>query len=332
MLQDLPSSLTHLDMYECETSWPAAGTQQLAPSSWHLTNLLHFDVSQVGGFQTAAVARMQNLRFLKLSCMDDGWMMDELDVGELLEILPQLQQLQHLELTQLLYLSSEGQHIWDPADPVAAAASCAGFTASSQLTAPVLTDAGLPAGALQHMFPAGKQLPNLRRLAVFSEELGSLDGTRYASIRQDYTPAGIKALAQRDCLAVEPGVLAQLAECCPNLCELEMLWAAGSSSSSSVSELLQLLQLTALIRLAVAGGGWDDAAARAVLAHMTGGLIVAKFALCCRSIIYGTAIRNGLTVNADMPSGKFPDPAAAAALLLLLLHCCCCCCLQACVS
>jgi hypothetical protein len=85
MLQDLPSSLTHLDMYECETSWPD-------PSSWHLTNLLHFDVSQVGGFQTAAVARMQDLQFLQISDVHD------IDVDKLLGLLPQLQQLQHLEL------------------------------------------------------------------------------------------------------------------------------------------------------------------------------------------------------------------------------------------
>jgi hypothetical protein len=262
---------------------------------------------EVGGFQTAAITRMPDLGLLKISCNPDS------DVDELLQIPPQLQQLQHLELR---YITSIGLHIWDPDSAAAAAASCAAFTASSQLTALVQ-----PAGAVQQMFSDGKQLPELRQLSVSSElytECLRSDGQYTAQDLERFALKQMKALGRCHCLAAS--ALGHLAGCCPNLCDLEMLWAAAgsssstaggngssssSSSSSSVSELLPLLQLTALTRLAVAGGGWDDAAAAAVLAHMTGGSLVTRFGLLCMKshAVAATGSWYAWHMNALLPAG-----------------------------
>jgi hypothetical protein len=107
-------------------------------------------------FMPATLMCMPQLRLLTCHWYhnaDDPWNMDEWS-----KRLPSLQQLQHFELTKDKHWSG-------------AASSCAEQTASSQLTALVLSDCVLPEDACWHMFGGSRRLPLLQRLDVgYSDE------------------------------------------------------------------------------------------------------------------------------------------------------------------
>jgi hypothetical protein len=169
-----------------------------------------------------------------------------------------LSQQQSLQRIQLYSASSwrnrEQQRNWDPA-----AAQLAAVTSSSQLSSLELTCWRWPAGAVQHMFPAGRQLQRLQDLSI------------------EFT-AGWE-LAPGAGWELEPGDISCIVAGCPNLrC---LFKAAGIGEfvgvgRISTSELQQLRQLTALSSLSIGKPRWDTAAA-AVLADLTGGCMALAF-------------------------------------------------------
>jgi hypothetical protein len=182
---------------------------------------------------------------------------------QLVEVLPQLQNLQHL---QLEYLGYRGQ--WP------SPSSCASLTASSQLTALVLVECRLPAGAAQHMFAAGQQLQQLQRLEVLASKGTQVlaDHMAFPNLQNNLDNA---SLLQPRSLNLGAGDLAMLASCCPRLHDLKTIWCdlPGPARGDAAGEAAPLLQSTALTALQVAGQYWNDAVVERVLAHMTGELI-----------------------------------------------------------
>jgi hypothetical protein len=80
------------------------------------------------------------------------------------QLLSHLQALQQLTYLDVNNLDLTGRLDSDSASPPAAAYSS--LTASSKLLHLDISWGVLPAGAWQHMFPAGKQLPHLRTLII----------------------------------------------------------------------------------------------------------------------------------------------------------------------
>jgi hypothetical protein len=153
----------------------------------------------------------------------------------------QMAALQHLELVDLALDVCQ--------DVVGLLSSLA---ASSQLTALHIRTYGkvLPAQGMQHMLPAGAQLPQLRVLQLArSQRVGS----------RRLTAAEVLGMACVDAAAVR-----RLAECCPGLRELQ-LWRLLRGSAAAGS----LRRLTSLTSLTVADPPFHDAAAAAV-AQLTG--------------------------------------------------------------
>jgi hypothetical protein len=184
---------------------------------------------------------------------------------QLVEVLPQLQNLQWLQLERV--------GLWE------SPSSCASLTASRQLTALVLIECGLPAGAVQHMFGAGQQLQQLQVLEVAPP----LD-----MYEVDYVQGTLEhnaSLLQPDSLQLGPGDLKKLASCCPRLCSLRVIWCdlPGPAEGEAASEAVPLLQLTALTALRVAGQYWNDPVVEKALANMTGEVNSSLFAAatCC---------------------------------------------------
>jgi hypothetical protein len=156
-------------------------------------------------------------------------------------VLSQLLKMQHIELCAEDW--EFHQLITDPE-----AAQLAALTSSSQLTLLGLTFNRMPAGAVQHMFGAGRQLQRLQHLNI-----------------QVYDATGWN---------LEPGDISCIVACCPNLrCKCRSNVGVDISVGRiSTSELQQLRQLTALSTLSIRIPSWDTAAA-AVLADMTGGCL-----------------------------------------------------------
>jgi hypothetical protein len=107
-----------------------------------------------------------------------------------------LSHLQHLQ--GLTYLHLDGEERGFAEEPHAPAASYSALTASSKLQELVFIDDVVPAGAWQHIFPAGRQLPHLQSLDI-SKAVRPVGG--YAS-----TPEG-----------------SRLVSCCPGLQRLAMV-------------------------------------------------------------------------------------------------------------
>jgi hypothetical protein len=168
-------------------------------------------------------------------------------------VLSQLQSLQDIRLrTAVDTLYNDQLPDVDPE-----AVQLAAVTSSSQLTLLDLTCRRVPAGAVQHMFPAGRQ--QLQTLSI------------------KYT-AGWE-LAPGVGWEVEPGDISRIVACCPNLQCLARLACTGEFvgvGCISTSELQQLRQLTALSTLSIGKPHWDTAAA-AVLAGLTGGCMALAF-------------------------------------------------------
>jgi hypothetical protein len=154
------------------------------------------------------------------------------DTSGFLAVLRDMRQLQHLAVYN--YLDA----LLEAADPRA----CAALTASSQLTCLQISDEEiqpLPATALRHMFPAGKQLPRLQLLEICSE--GSED-------------AGLITAAE----------LSSLVDACPGLTCLDLTGVLAPDAG--VSALLKLPQQCQ--HVAVGGQAFCDEAAE-VVAQLT---------------------------------------------------------------
>jgi hypothetical protein len=265
-MQWLPSSLTSLSLSECTVSCAAAcssGSSSSSSSSWKLPVLEQLELTEgVGGCEPALLLLMPQLHVFSYTPVevfeaDHEWPPVDRE-QQLVEVLPQLQHLQDLQLEYLVHWPSPS--------------SCASLTASSQMTALVLTECRLPAGAAQHMFAAGQQLQQLQHLEV----IAAMD-TR-ENERHQYNPdlqitiEHNSALLRPDSLKLGPGDLSKLASCCPRLRDLSLIWCdvPGPGRGEAALEAAPLLQLTALTSLEVAGQYWNDQAAEKVLKHMTG--------------------------------------------------------------
>jgi hypothetical protein len=258
-LQHLPASLTVLDISHCHVApWVSSSSSRSrsrssssssSSSILQLDNLQELNVSSADGFSPAFAATARQLRVFTLDA--NALPRTSGNANGVVAALSNLQQMRYL------CLSSVGTQ------DVSAAVSCAGLTASSHLEELLLLDCQLPEGAQQHMFVAGKRLHQLTHL--WWGRWAEAGGGYSASEKQK----ALRELSRSDCFAIGPGDAARMASCCPALRDLSSLWA---DSSVLCGELQCLVQLTALTRLTVGGSGWDDAAAEAVLAHMTGGL------------------------------------------------------------
>jgi hypothetical protein len=218
------------------------------------------------------------LRWLELDLQES-----HVPVWGMRDVAAVLPQLQRLRLYGMHFTPAAAAAAASPAAVAAseaeAAANCVAITASTALSLLSLEHCRLPAGALQHMFPAGKQLPQLQLLAIhcIPAALSDVD----FSLESD-------TAAVRSCsLAINADDVAQLVACCPNLRELSTLWVDGSSSSFADAAqlsraLTSLTSLTGLTKLGVGGAAWDNAAAEEVVAHMPGeGYMCACIVLLC---------------------------------------------------
>lgn len=242
-MDDLPSSLTHLQLLNCYIQGPEDS------SSWQMPSLQELEVWEVTGFQTAALAGMQQLRWLRMN--NDNCTIDE---ESLLDSLPHLQHLEHLELHDMQHEVSD--------------ASLAGLTASSCLTTLRLIDCYMPNDAASYMFPAGRQLQQLQELQIeASDELFD----EYADFPD---PLGADGEMEGRSLSLGWGGLQLLTTCCPNLQQLSLIWPEEDDTSPALTvasnDLRLLLHLTRLTKLSVGGLEWDDSTAEGVLAKLTG--------------------------------------------------------------
>jgi hypothetical protein len=253
LLHQLPSSLTALTLINRSISCPDPSSSSSSSSSLQATALQQLVIDS-DDFMPATLVCMPQLRLLTCNWYynaDDPWNMDEWS-----KWLPSLQQLQHFELTKAKHWGG-------------AASSCAALTASSQLTALLLSDCVLPEGAIQHMFGGGRRLPLLQRLDVGYSDEKEAD--------PNYHPR--KLLTPEQCgLLLGHGQVQQLVACCPGLAELSLV--APKKGSMDCSEMQQLLQLTALTKLGVGGEWWDDAKVEEVLLQLTG---ARRIGACCMS-------------------------------------------------
>jgi hypothetical protein len=239
-LRTLPASLTALRFKDCDVSYTDASSSD-SGAAVQLPLLQKLDVNIVHSprgkcnLQHVCLLLRQTPALSKLNFMGDCCSFLDRASG----VLSQLQSLQHIQL-------------WPVGDQLSSdleAAQLAALTSSSQLTALEFSCSEVPTGAVQHMFPAGRQLPRLHSFCIGDGSKAGWD--------------------------LEPGDISRIVACCPNLRCLSRpyLGAAIGVGRISSSELQQLRQLTALTSLVIRSPSWD-AAAGAVLADMTGGCMI----------------------------------------------------------
>jgi hypothetical protein len=237
-LGTLPGSLKALTFTNCDVSYADTSSSGLAVQLPLLQKLHVCMTSGTSNLQHLCLLLRQAPALSKLRFMGDCRSFLDRASG----VLPQLQSLQHIELDDLRREGTAPE-----------AAHHAALTSSSQLTSLELLHWRWPVGAVQHMFPAGRQLQRLQKLCV------------------PFT-AGWD---------LEPGDISCIVACCPNLrCLADDLFISGSAfvdvGRISTTELQQLRQLTALSTLSIRSPCWDPAAA-AVLADLTGGCMAVTF-------------------------------------------------------
>jgi hypothetical protein len=265
-MQWLPSSLTYVRLANCTVSCAADGSGSSSSSSvgWKLPVLKQLELTGgVGGFEPALLKQMPQLRVFSytptegLDALFDEGPQANLE-QQLVQVLPQLQSLQQLQLEYLAHWPSPS--------------NCASLTASSKLTALLLMECRLPAGAVQHMFAAGQQLQQLQRLEVIASEGTQENVDHWACNDLQTSLEHNVSVLQPGSLKLGPGDLAKLVSCCPRFCELKTIWCdlPGPARGEAAGEAAPLLQLTALTALQVAGRYWNDAVVESVLANMTG--------------------------------------------------------------
>ena len=134
-------------------------TASMLSGAHQLTRLELAEDYTVEAAVLAGKTRLQHLQLISCTIVEtahDG--AAEADVGQLLSYLQHLQQLTHLNLSGTL---------WDGVDEDAPhAAGYTALTASSKLQHLNISECALPAGAWQHVFPVGRQLPQLRELNI----------------------------------------------------------------------------------------------------------------------------------------------------------------------
>jgi len=237
-LEGLPSSLTRLSVMDNRGPFhPSKHTSPSLPGRMqHLQGLLHMEV-KYGTVLPGLLASFPRLQHLHLEdcqllprdaedvyCCAGTW--------ALLDVLPSMTQLQHLHLAlpQLDIVAPPPERF-------------AALTASSQLThLAVFPEFGvpLPKKAVQHMFPAGRVMPQLQSLAIGADH------------NYDNLP--------EDCCCMADEDLASIFRCCPALHILNIREAMEPNSWLSESPaLLQLPQ--SCVELEVGGLAFDNVAA-----------------------------------------------------------------------
>jgi hypothetical protein len=227
-LQVLPSSITRIELQgDCRScSLPAELTQ--------LSGLLQLELESCA-VHPRVLSCCTQLRVLHM--MDNCRLLPGVEGDEqategtaaLLDALLQLTQLQDLKLQLFAW------------DILSTPPQCfAALTASSQLTQLEVTrdhDTNLPMGAIQHMFPAGRQMQSLQRLGIDS----------IASIDRSW--------------CITKADLRRISQCCPQLQWLDICGSVQPGADLSV-----LLELPdSCTSLLVGGAAFDDAAVPAVL-------------------------------------------------------------------
>jgi hypothetical protein len=275
-LQDFPSSLVHLWLNEVvldctvDASWQLPALEQLGVAERDST-----------GFKLDVTTRMPQLLWLDLTVNPNRC---EWGLSNVLDVLPKLQHLWEVKLHGMQYwpevaaandAAAQAAAAVDivgvvagaaaaHAAEAAAAANCAALTVNSQMTALRLEDCWIPAGVLRHFFPASMRLRFLQVLSIDASH-DSLERTFQDKIEH-------QEVIRRASLLVNPGDIALLVECCPDLRELSTLWVDDSVDGKLVlGELQCLLSLQQLTRLGVGGLAWGNEAAESLLAELTGG-------------------------------------------------------------
>jgi hypothetical protein len=236
-----PSSLTALRLGDVDSDG-GMGAPDLACCVSALTNLQELAACKVGVCPTA-LASLTRLRDLQLHHFN--FVLREPDgpagaavgasASALLSAISGLSQLQRLSVVNERYALAGAQ-----------ASACAALTASSQLTylqVSAVEEQPLPPAALQHMFPAGKQLPLLQHVTL------SCDGPD--------AEAGHATAAE----------LRLLFSACPGLSSLDITDLLEPDTDIEV-----LLELpTTCCSLRVGGDSLDDDAAGVIakLTHLT---------------------------------------------------------------
>jgi hypothetical protein len=196
--------LTHLELASIKLQGPDQGANALQPLQ-ALTGLVDLQLVATAGVQfgdedipTASIlAGMHRLTCLALhGCkMEPGVLADKTQLqrldcfmvsisGGATGVSQLLSNLQHMQQLTTLYLAYTLRTV-EEASPPAAAYSA--LTASSKLVDLVLTRSRLPAGAWQHVFPTGRQLPHLQELKISwcrqyqQDDASAPDGSRLVS-------------------------------------------------------------------------------------------------------------------------------------------------------
>jgi hypothetical protein len=245
MVQDLPASLTYLEMQFCALSSNSSSSS--SNRRYGQLTALQCVWLECTDFPPAVLLHMPHVT--KLDCRSCA----EQRMPETLAALQHLQQLRELELHEVLVTAS--------------ATDYAALTASSQLQTLQLQGCSMAATAAEHMFTAGRPLPHLTQVYISPDEGWPEITDEAADWLQD--PAGLRHYS----LVVGPAHVGRLVACCPALQELGMLVLKDGVVAS---DLAPLLQLTGLTRLGIGGVGCDNAAMQ-VLAAMTGEVL----ALAC---------------------------------------------------
>jgi hypothetical protein len=247
--QGLPDKLTLL-----EFCWQGDETlsSTAAPDLAHMTALQHLRLIGSGAGMRmcpSLLLQMRQLRHLQLSQL-------VVDMPALLAALRGLQQLQHLDV-------SLANGTW--ALEGAAMQQYSAFTALCQLThlrvaveppgPGVEFDTGtpLPVGAVQYIFPAGKQLPRLKQLHLGVSDdkyIGARFGSRWKEESRYMELLG-------------PGDLAVVAAACP---ALEQFWAIAAVVSNA--QLADVARMTSVTQLKIGGHGLGAAALVAAVPQM----------------------------------------------------------------
>jgi hypothetical protein len=193
-----------------------------------LHHLTRMELSRLALFEPAALAGKTLLQHLQLATC-------RIPSGSegTAQLLSQLQHLQQLTYLDLGWLTCD----IDKGNPPVAAFSA--LTASSKLRHLDLDWLILPAGVWQHVFPAGKLLPQLSSLSV-------------AGVRQ---PSGKDS---RSVLEAEAPTGAQLISCCPGLEYLDMQGLRKSAGRGVLAPLQGLSSLRTLLINPAHGSGGEE--------------------------------------------------------------------------
>jgi hypothetical protein len=178
-----------------------------------------------------------------------------------------LLQLQHLQQLTVLRMEQQQDVPWQGQQPqpdFAPAAAYSALTASSNLQHLKINIETLPAGAWQHVFPAGERLPRMRNLYIW----GLNNGVAGAATSPD-TSSLVRCCHRLCTLAIDAsqqtaGLLAPLT----GLTRLHHLNVAAEQGSEGLVGLCQLKQLRGL-DVWIMGPDWGAGEAERLLLQLT---------------------------------------------------------------